>query len=140
MTAKHLDLLAVARHYGTYPYEAYLFLLEALDYTQRTLHRQQAHGPHDGHVSGFELSHGVRRYANECFGLLASTVLRRWGIKTTDDIGEIIFNLIEAGILCKSDHDSPADFHAVFDLHRALTDEYEIVLPEPPEPSRWVLP
>ena len=55
---------------------------------------------------------------------MARTVFRQWGIRRTDDLGEIVFNLIEASLLSKTDADDRADFHDVFDLDQALTDGF----------------
>lgn len=59
---------------------------------------------------------------------MARTVFHQWGIRRTDDLGEIVFNLIEAGLLSKTDADSRADFHDVCDLDHALTDGFAIRL------------
>ena len=79
-------------------------------------------------MSGRELLEGVRDLALEEFGLMARVVFRLWGIEQTDDFGEIIFNLIDAKLLSKTESDSRADFHDVFDLDRALTEGYAIRL------------
>lgn len=140
MTADFHHLRNLVRQLGTYPVDAYLFILEALQFTQSRLQNNDPYRQANGHVTGPELAHGVRAYAHEQFGLLASVVLRHWGIHTTDDIGTIIFNLIAVGILCPSEHDSREDFHAVFDLHQALLNDYEISSPERPEPWLRTLP
>ena len=59
-------------------------------------------------------------------GLLARTVFRMWGINRTDDFGELVFNLVEAGLMSKTDEDSRKDFHAVYDLDEALVRGYRI--------------
>jgi uncharacterized repeat protein (TIGR04138 family) len=73
-----------------------------------------------GHVSGSELCESVRKLALHQFGLLAATVLAHWGVRSTSDIGDIVYNLIEAGDLEKTPSDSRADFDNVFDLDAAL--------------------
>ena len=60
------------------------------------------------------------------FGLMARTVFRMWGINRTDDFGELVFNLVEAGLMSKTDEDSRKDFHAVYDLDEALERGYRI--------------
>ena len=57
---------------------------------------------------------------------MAPVVFRQWGIRTTDDFGEIVFNLIKAERLSKSDRDDPDDFHDLFDLDKALAEGFEI--------------
>jgi len=66
--------------------------------------------------------------AREEFGFLARTVFHQWGIHRTDDLGEVVFNLIEAGLLRKTETDHRTDFHDVFDLDRSLTEGYAIRL------------
>ena len=60
------------------------------------------------------------------FGRMARVVFRRWGINQTDDIGEIVFNLIDASLLSKQESDKRSDFHVLFDLDEALLNAYEI--------------
>lgn len=83
--------------------EAYSFIISSLDYTMKKLKRKD-------HVTGQELSDGIRGHAIEKFGPMARLVLEHWGIKTTDDFGEIVYNLIDAGILGKTEKDSKEDF------------------------------
>src|SRR5262249_30255988 len=73
-----------------------------------------------GHVSGQELCHSVRTLALGQYGLLASTVLAHWGIRSTSDIGDIVYNMIANGDLEKTPQDSRSDFDDVFDLRAAL--------------------
>ena len=91
-----------------YHRQAYLFLREALDHTQTTVSK-----PKKGeirHVSGQELLGGIREYALEQFGPMALTVLEEWGIRRCEDFGEIVFNMVEHGLLAKTDKDSRDDF------------------------------
>jgi uncharacterized repeat protein (TIGR04138 family) len=111
---------------------AYEFLFEAIDSTRRHLSKQRDHKV--GHVTGAELSEGFRRLAIEQFGLMARTVLSQWGIQSTADIGEMVFNLIESGDLTKTDSDSRADFKDVFDFDEAFGNGIKIEL-EPDELS-----
>ena len=60
--------------------------------------------------------------------MMAPVVFKRWGIRTTDDVGTIVFNLIKVERLSKSDRDDPDDFRDLFDLHQALTDGFELTV------------
>ena len=115
-----------------YAYEAYEFVDRALQFTQRRLGRQRNPDVQPGdkrlHVSGPELLAGIRDLALIEFGMMAHTVFGVWGIQRTDDFGNIVFNLIDAGLMSKSDDDTPGDFHAVFNFDEALT--YQIQLDE----------
>ncbi|HCF95880.1 MAG TPA: hypothetical protein DEW46_12520 [Verrucomicrobia bacterium] len=97
-----------------YDPEAYLFLRQALDYTTNKLNRNRT-GQHK-HVSGQELLNGLRAHALEQFGPLAKIVLENWGIFSCEDIGEIVFNMVEVGILGRTDEDSKDDFRNGFDF------------------------
>ena len=135
MTMHHLGLEEVVRRDPRYAYEAYEFIYEALNHTQNLLGRippggapQEAEKQH--HVSGKELLEGARDLALREFGLMARTVFHQWGIQRTDDFGEIVFNLVEAGLMSKTDEDTRRDFHDVYDLDQALVQNYRIELEE----------
>ena len=137
MTMHHAGLAEVVRKDPRYAYEAYEFVFAALHHIQQMLGRQPPEGPGAGpaegaelhhHVSGPELLQGIRDLAQREFGLMARTVFRLWGIQRTDDFGEIVFNLVESNLMSKTDEDSRADFHAVYDLDQALVHDYRIQL------------
>lgn len=120
-----------------YAYEAYEFVFQGLNYTQKMLdkepprdHNPEADATGRYHVSGPELLEGIRRLAQREFGLLARTVFRLWGVQKTDDFGEIVFNLVEAGLMSKTDEDNRADFRDVYDLDTALLEGFRIQLDE----------
>lgn len=129
----HPAILAIYQRDPRYECEAYEFVFEALAYTQQKLGRvppEEAEGERgDYHVTGQELLEGIRELALQQFGRMALTVFRRWGIRSTDDFGEIVFNLIDAGLMSKRPEDSIADFHNVYDLEEALGN-YQIQLEE----------
>lgn len=123
-------LMEVARRDPRYAYEAYEFLFEALAHTQKMLGRaaeptrQSAEAAN--HVCGRELTNGVIDLARNQFGRMARIVLRLWGVNKTDDIGEIVFNLIDANLLSKNDGDRREDFQDLYDLDAVLLDNFEI--------------
>jgi uncharacterized repeat protein (TIGR04138 family) len=125
MTMHHPKLEEVVRRDPRYPYEAYEFVFAALAHTQTLLGQgtqaEQAH-----HVTGRQLLDGVRDLALREFGLMARTVFHAWGIDNTSDFGEIVFNLVEANLMSKTDEDSRRDFKDVFDLDQALVQDYRI--------------
>jgi len=109
---------------GRYSPEAYLFLLEALAYTRKQVSKRR--GTPVRHVTGYELLEGFRQLGLERFGLLAKAVFKSWGIHSTSDIGDMVFRLIEAGELEKSERDRRSDFDGVFDFDEALSKGYRI--------------
>lgn len=88
--------------------DAYRFVFEALDYTLKGLGRK------GGHVSGRQLLEGIRDFALDQFGGLAGLVFDQWGIRCTGDFGEIVFNLVEAGLMGKTESDTREDFRDVY--------------------------
>jgi len=98
--------------------EAYLFVREALDFTSKALNK-----PAEGaqrHVTGRELLDGTRAYAIQEFGPMALTVLRTWGLNRTEDVGDIVFNLVESGVLGKTNEDRREDFAGIYDFQEAF--------------------
>jgi uncharacterized repeat protein (TIGR04138 family) len=97
-----------------YPTEAYAFVREALDFTTKMLNKPAENKKK--HVTGAELLDGIREYAIQEFGPMTSTVFKTWGISRTEDFGEIVFNLVESGILGKTDTDKKEDFVNRYDF------------------------
>lgn len=106
---------------------AYYFVLDALDHTMARLGRDQLTGE-DRHVGGRELLAGIREHAAEAFGPMASLVFERWGIRRSEDFGEVVFNLIDADLLSRRDEDSRLDFHDGFDFESAFAARHREVL------------
>ncbi len=109
-----------------YHRNAYHFVFSALQFTQEKLSRTASHVLHeeDAHINGAELCEGLRELALQKFGLLTRTVLRSWGVNSTDDIGRIVFELIERGEMRKTDHDVLDDFSEVYDFEDAFERGY----------------
>jgi uncharacterized repeat protein (TIGR04138 family) len=130
------DLAGILARDSRYAFSAYLFVLEALEFTKalrrkararRRAPRHQAE-PYANHVTGQELCEGARLLALQQYGMMALVVLNRWGIRSTADLGEIVFNLIAAGDLEKTPTDSKADFDNVYDFEAAFRREYVVPL------------
>ena len=102
--------------------KAYLFLLSALHSVLEGLEAPR-------HISGRELAQGVRDLALERFGPMAKTVLEYWGIHTTEDLGEIVFALVDCGILIKQDDDRREDFRDVYDFEETFEQDYPWAAP-----------
>lgn len=135
MSAFNSKLMSVVRRDPRYTYEAYEFVFHALEHTQKMLGREPADERADpteprNHVSGRQLLEGIRDLALHEFGLMARVVFRLWGIQNTGDFGEIVFNLIEAELMSKTNDDCRADFKDVYDLDEALVGGFRIVVEE----------
>lgn len=105
-----------------YMREGYMFVREALDFTQQLIGRENQGAIR--HVSGQELLDGIRQYALKQFGPMAATVLEEWGIKTCPDFGEIVFNMVEADLLAKTEKDTRDDFQNGYDFVTAFRKPY----------------
>lgn len=96
-----------------YDREAYLFVIQGLEWSMEQLGRRR-------HLSGAELSEFLTAYAREEFAEMAWFVLNEWGIFTTRDFGEIVYRLIEVGMMNRQDGDEIEDFDEVLDLEESL--------------------
>jgi uncharacterized repeat protein (TIGR04138 family) len=123
---KQKTLTQLAADIGSYPAEAFDFVQRGLSYTVQKMHGELADPEASRHVSGQQLCEGLREFALTQWGLLARTVLRRWSITSTLDFGEIVFALIEAGQMQKTDDDRLEDFRNVYDFKKAFEAGYRI--------------
>jgi uncharacterized repeat protein (TIGR04138 family) len=96
---------------------AYLFVLAALEFSQTRL-------PERRHISGHELASACRDLALERYGVMARMVLEHWGIRSTRDIGDVVFALVEFGLLISQPTDTKDDFIDIFDFDRAFERDY----------------
>ena len=145
-----VDLLKRDRRYKA---EAYAFVFETLEYAQKVLHlgqiaqneplpdellagneelrelmevEREIDAEPGHHITGQELCNAAREYAIEQYGFLAKTVLDSIGIRKTDDIGEIVYNLIAIGQMRKTSQDRREDFDDVFDFDTVFSEKYDI--------------
>ena len=102
-----------------YHREAYLFIREALGHTQRMIAKLPKKGE-VRHVSGQELLKGIRQYALQHFGPMSLAVLEEWGVRRCEDFGEIVFNMVEARLLAKTENDSRDDFKRGYEFPEAF--------------------
>ena len=101
-----------------YKPEAYEFVMKALFYTQKSFKRE-------AHVSGKELLHGIKEYCFEQFGPMTKEVLLHWGIHETIDFGNIVFNMIEAGLMKKTEEDKLEDFKDIYEFKDVFGEGYQ---------------
>lgn len=96
---------------------AYLFVLSALEFSQSRLTERR-------HITGRELAGACRDLALQRYGLLARMVLEYWGVTSTADFGNIVFTLVDLGLLLSQATDTRDDFVAVFDFQDAFDRDY----------------
>jgi uncharacterized repeat protein (TIGR04138 family) len=113
----------IVRQDPRYAREAYDFIREAVAYTLQRVSRQNQGKPR--HIRGPELLAGVRDYALEQFGPMTLDLLHEWGIHRCEDIGEIVFNLVDHQIFSKTDEDSRADFQNGYDFEQTFRQPFK---------------
>ena len=106
-----------------YGKEAYIFLKEALEFTIKQKKRGKTES--GSHVNAGELLDGFRQLALKEFGPMVMTVLEYWGVRTSFDVGQMVFNLIGAGVFGKTDSDSVEDFDQALDFRAAFVAPFE---------------
>jgi uncharacterized repeat protein (TIGR04138 family) len=126
-------LQEVVDEVGLYPVEAFLFLQQGLGYSVNLVHGEitgeTPDSPVSRHITGPQLCEGLRKYALSQWGMLARVVLARWGINSTFDFGRIVFALVDAGHMQKTDTDTIEDFRNVYDFKTAFDGSYQIGSP-----------
>ena len=105
-----------------YRREVYYFVKEILDYTIDLA--KQDNGGKRRHVSGQELLRGFRSYSLKEFGPMTFTVLREWDIHRCEDIGDVVFELIERGVFGRDSSDSIEDFASVFEFEEVFLNPF----------------
>jgi len=97
---------------------AYYFIREALDHTLKNLEKDKP--KNKGHVSGMQLLDGIRDFALDRFGPMTLTIMEHWNIRKCRDFGDIVFNLVDFGILGRTENDSLDDFEDGYNFQDAF--------------------
>jgi len=100
-----------------YHEDAYLFVIDAVESVLIEISEVR-------HISGAELCDGLRELAIARFGPMAKEVLNFWGVRGTEDFGNIVFNLVDAGLLLKTERDRIDDFVDVYDFDEVFERGY----------------
>ena len=117
---KHVEkILTEDKRYSRY---AYFFVSDAVAYSTRKVSENS--GQERRHISGQQLLEGFKEYALKQFGPLALEVLNNWGLYKTEDIGNIVFNLVEHGLLGAQENDVPDDFSNVYDFRTTFLEPF----------------
>lgn len=99
----------VVRKKKRFKKESYFFIFAAMEYTVSQLSKRR-------HITARELLMGIAEYARQQYGPLAKMVFEHWGITKTIHFGEIVYNLIDAGLMSKTKEDKLEDFDGVYDF------------------------
>lgn len=124
MSEKIHPIVELLQQDQRYHIEAYQFVREALAYAQEIM-KMPSEGEEDHHISGQQLCEAIRKYALDQFGFMGKTVLNSWGVYSTGDFGEIVYNLIRIKHMKKSDSDRREDFDEVYDFDTAFEPVFE---------------
>ena len=122
---KILSLRRRDRRYARYAYD---FVLEALDYTIARTGRLSKSGP-ERHIGGRDLLEGIRELALERYGPLAKQVFNSWGLTRTEDFGEVVFLLVEIGLLNRRPEDTRMDFADGYDFEQVFERKHRVTFP-----------
>jgi len=114
----------VSREDTRYHPEAYAFLRDALEATVKR--RKKSRKEAGGHVSAAELLEGFRLHTLGEFGPMAMTVLEYWGVRSTEDVGHMVFNLVQAGVFGKTEDDTIQSFQEVFDFRAEFVAPFQL--------------
>lgn len=106
----------------TYQPEAYEFIRDALEFTIKKNRKSRPSETSD--IPTAELLNGVRLYALKEFGPMAVTVLDFWGVRTSEDIGQLVFGLVDAGVFSKTDNDTLEEFRKGYDFDEAFLEPF----------------
>jgi uncharacterized repeat protein (TIGR04138 family) len=109
----------------TYHVLAFKFVFSALRHMQEHLGRDRSTEA-TGHISGPELLEGIRQLGLQHFGMLSPAVFKSWGIHSTEDFGHIVFQMISAGDMKKTDDDQLSDFVDVYDFAKVFSEDYTL--------------
>ncbi len=116
------NLTDIAKEDGRFDPRGLKFIYEGLGYTIKRVMEEP------GHVSGKTLCEGLRKLALKKFGLLSKLVLNNWGIKSTRDIGEIVYLLIRHEWMSAQPTDTIEDFDDIYDFDHAFKKSYKFKL------------
>ncbi len=117
-----------------YPVDAYLFVREALAFAadsaelvaEESTEEQIEQNRRERHLSGQELCEAIRQYAIKQYGYMAKVVLNGWGVRETSDFGDIVYNMIDVGIMKKSSRDQRSHFNNVYKFDAAFETDFKI--------------
>ena len=144
----HRALIELMKNDQRFKFDAYLFVRDGLAYAQDVLKMgttesaaeksdavevsgaEESDPQLERHLTGQQLCEAIRQHALEQYGYMAKTVLNSWGITTTSDFGDIVYNMIRVGLMKKSESDRREDFNDVFDFDEGFRERFQITMPD----------
>ncbi|MFT4177149.1 MAG: hypothetical protein QM627_10900 [Luteolibacter sp.] len=116
------SVISILKREQRFDPHAYFFLKDALDFTLKRITENGANA--SSHVSGPQLLAGFRDLALQQFGPMASTLMQEWGVRKCQDVGDMVFHLIEEQVFGKQESDRREDFSEVFPFEESLIEPY----------------
>ena len=107
------DVVAKDKRYSA---RAYALLMDVIRYLS---------GDGDKDFSGEELLEEFKERALDQYGPMTYTVLTEWGLACTEDIGEMMFNLVDAKRIRRGERDSQDSFVGGYDFKEAFHGPYQ---------------
>jgi len=135
MSEENFSLDQLVSQDPRYPVEAYVFVREALAFASDSMELGVAPDiaadpspdqPREQHLTGQELCEAIRQFAINQYGYMAKVVLQRWGITATGNFGDIVYNMIDMGVMKKSPQDRRTHFDNVYDFDRVFESNFEM--------------
>ena len=138
MSDKTSSLMQLVKQDPRYSLEAYEFIEDSLAYAADSMElgsyssedfgseSEKTKTRHERHLTGQELCEAIRQFALNQYGYMSRVVLNRWGLHSTEDFGEVVYNMINIGLMQKSSNDQKSHFEGVFDFDTAFEDEFEM--------------
>lgn len=111
---------AIVAKYPEYAPDAYFFMTQALDASVKRFRKPDS----DPHLSAEELYLGFCATALEEYGPMALLVLEHWGIESSKDVGELVYNLIEFGVFGRRSGDYREQFSSLPPLRKLLDEPF----------------
>lgn len=113
-------LFSIKEKNGKYPEKAYLFAFKILkDLAKNNKNQQKSEN-----IKAANLLITFRNYALNEFGPMTASVLQEWNICSCRDLGNVIFDLVNAGVLEKDETDRIEDFEEIYDFNEAFIHPY----------------
>jgi len=97
--------------------DAYEFVMEALAFTQKKFKMAK-------HVSGRQFLEGIKALLLKKFGPMTISILDYWGVKNTEDFGNIVYNLERHQVIAKDEDDQYETFKDVYDFQKVFDEGY----------------
>lgn len=118
---------------GRFAADAYVFIEQVVSLAAQEL-KAKGEQAAKRQISGQELLLVAKKLLLQSYGPLAIEVLDSWQVRRTEDFGDIVFNLVEVGLLGTSPEDSKDDFANGYDFTAAFVEPFVAHGPGPDLP------